>query len=166
MKISAMIDNSLVQQGTIRTVAGCRRILVRMGVVLPMLVSCSLLGAQEANATHIIHGDGAAQKRQRLEERVERLARYLDVDEKQRSELRNILTEMQEEILNMRRLPTASEELQMDRLRSIEDKAAGKIRAVLTEEQRKKYGQLGPRNSNSGAQDASVTDWLKKTSPR
>jgi hypothetical protein len=166
MKMSAMINSSLAQHVTIRTVGRYRRILVRMGLLIPMLVPCSLLPAQETNATRNVHGVGSPQKRQRLDERVERLARYLDVNEGQRSELRNILREMQLEILNMRRAPTPGEELQMARLRAIEDKATEKIRSILTEEQRNKYDQVLIRNSNSAVQDASVRDWLKEAVPR
>lgn len=165
MKTSPMIKSSLAQQGAIGTRTHFRR-LVRVGFLLPMLVPCSLLAAQETNDSQNVHRVEPPQKRQRLEERVERLGRYLDANEGQKSELKNILREMQQEILNMRRAPAPGEELQMDRLRSIEDKAAEKIRAILNEEQREKYDQLGIRNSNSAAQDTSVKEWLKEAGPR
>ena len=66
----------------------------------------------------------------------------------------------------MRRAPSQREELQMDRFRAIEDKTAERIRAMLTEEQRRKYDPLGVRNSNSAAQNVSVEDWLKQARPR
>ena len=102
----------------------------------------------------------------RLDERVEHLARYLDLNERQRSALKNILLENQQEILKMRGVPSQGEELQMDRFRAIKDKTTEKIRAMLTEEQRKKYDPLGVRNSNSAAQNVSVEDWLKQTRSR
>ena len=133
---------------------------------MPMLLAGTQTPAQETNAAQPVHRVGPRYKHHSLDERVEHLARYLDLNEGQRSALKNILLENQQEILKMRRAPSQAEGLQMDRLRAVEDKTAGRIRAMLTGEQRKKYDPLGVRSSNSAAQNVSVEDWLKQTRPR
>jgi hypothetical protein len=137
---------------------------------LVLLVAVILPGAhvraQETHAAPQIHGVSSHYKRQSLDERVEHLARYLDLNDGQKSALKNILIQNQQEILKMRRVPPQGEELQMDRLRAIEEKTAERIRALLTEEQRNKYDPLAVRKSNSAAQNVSVDDWLTQTRPR
>jgi hypothetical protein len=138
---------------------------VKLALLAPALFSGVPVPAQDANAAQQVHRVAPHYRRQSLDERVEHLARYLDLNEGQRSALKKILIENQQEILKMRRVPSQGDELQMDRFRAIEDKTAERIRAMLTEEQRKKYDPLGVRSSNSAAQNVSVEDWLKQTRP-
>jgi len=146
--------------------ANFTRTLVTLVLLVPMLLSGTPVAAQEVNAAQPAHRSAPRHKGQGMDERVEQLARYLDLNEGQRSALKSILLENQQEILKMRRAPSQGEELQIDRFRIIEDKTVEKIRAMLTEEQRKRYDPLGVRNSNSAAQNVSVEDWLKQTRPR
>jgi hypothetical protein len=166
MKRSPVNSGPFAKHEARRPLASCRRILVRMALLVSMLWPGAPVPAQETNAAQQVHRVTPRYKRESLDERVEHLARYLDLNEGQRSALKKILIENQQEILKMRRVPSPGEELQMDRFRAIEDKTAERIGAMLTEEQRKKYDPLRVRNLNSGAQNVSVEDWLKQTRPR
>ena len=148
-------------QGT-RILASWRIMAAKLALLVPLLLSSVPVSAQKANAAQPVH----RYKRQNLDERVELLARYLDLSEGQRSTLKIILVERQQEILKMRHAPSQGEVLQMDRFQAIEDEIAKRIRALLTEEQRKKYDPLGMQRSTSATQNVSVTDWLSKTGSR
>lgn len=55
---------------------------------------------------------------------------------------------------------------QIDRFRAIQDRTAERIRAVLNEEQRKKYDLLGIRKLSPQQQSPDVEGWLKAVGPR
>ena len=140
--------------------------VAKFALLLAVLLPGGPVRAQETHAAPQIHRVSSHYKRQSLDQRLEHVARYLDLNEAQRSALKNILIQNQQEILKMRRVPSPGEELQMDRFQAIEEKTAERIRALLTEEQRNKYDPLVVRNSNSAAQNVSVDDWLAQTRPR
>ncbi len=166
MKRSPVNSSPLAKLVASRTLAGCHKMLPRLALLLPMLLPGAPVPAQEANAPQPVRRVAPHYTRQSHDRRVELLARYLDLNEGQRFALKNILLERQQEILKMRHAPSQGEGLQMDRFRAIEDRTVERIRAMLTEEQRKKYDPLGMRNSNSASQNVSVEDWLKETGPR
>ena len=143
MKRSSVNSSPVRKHGTSRTLASCRRILLKLALLVPMLLPGVPVPAQDTNAAQQVHRVAPRYKRQTLDDRVEHLARYLDLNERQRSALKNILLENQQEILKMRGVSSQGEELQMDRFRAIKDKTTERIRAMLTEEQRKKYDPLG-----------------------
>jgi hypothetical protein len=166
MKRSPVDSGSFSEHGASRTLSSSCRILVKLALLVPMLSPAAAVPAQEANAALQVHRVAPRYKRQSLDERVELLARHLDLNGGQKSTLKIILLERQQDILNMRHAPSHGDGLQLDRFRTIEDKTAERIRAMLTEEQRKKYDPLGVRNSNFGAQNVRVEDWLKVAGPR
>jgi hypothetical protein len=166
MKNSFLTGSPFRTHRATRNVATCNRILLRLALLITMLFPGACVPAQATKAAQPVHHVGPPKKRQTLDDRVAQLARYLDLSEGQRSTLKDILVQNQQEILKMRGAPSPPEGLQMDRFRAIEDKTAERIRAMLSEEQRKKYDPLGARNSNSAVQDVSVEDWLKQTTPR
>ena len=160
-----MKSSPVPMQESILTIASNRKMAVTLTLLLPMLLLSAPVPAQESNA-HPIHESGARHKHRSLDDRFELLARYLDLSNEQRSALKDILLERQQEIVNMRHAPAPGAGLQMDRLRTLEDQTADKIRAILTEEQRKKYNPLGEHNSASTSQNLNVDGWLKGPPPR
>jgi Spy/CpxP family protein refolding chaperone len=100
-----------------------------------------------------------------LDEQVGRFAKSLDLGEAQKSAVRNILQQQQQEILRIRIDPSMTGSAGIDRLRVLQETTVKRIRAVLTEEQRKKYDPLAPRKIPPTAQP-SVDDWLKASAPR
>jgi hypothetical protein len=139
--------------------------LVTLALILPILLPGVPSPAKESNVSQPFRGLVSTHKRQSLDDRVERLARYLGLSQAQMSALKNILIERQQEVFRMRHASSAGEGLQMDQFRAVEDKTAERIRAILTKEQRKKYDPLGNRTSDSAARNVSVEDWLKRTQP-
>jgi hypothetical protein len=157
------VSSTYAKRGKVLAVARRNMILAGPALVLALLLPGVPVPAQETSAAQPVHRIAPHYKSQSLDGRIELLARYLDLSDEQKSTLKKILLENQQEILKMRHSPSAAEGLQMDRFRAIQDKTVEKIRAMLNEEQRKKYEPLSSRNSASAPQNASVDDWLKVT---
>ena len=132
----------------------------------PLVLPAVPVPAQEADASRPAHRTITPYKHPSLDGQVERLSRYLDLDEAQRSTLKNILQQRQEEILLMRLTPPSDGTVQIDRVRAIEDKTAERIRASLNEEQRKKHDLLSVRRTAPAPDQRSLEDWLKVTRPK
>jgi uncharacterized membrane protein len=90
----------------------------------------------------------------------------LELDETQQMALQKILEQRQQEVQQMRFTPLPAGSAQVDRFRAIQDKTANRIRAVLNQEQRKKYDLLAIRRSAPPGSKTSVQDWLKAATPR
>jgi hypothetical protein len=105
-------------------------------------------------------------KRLSPDQRGRALAKYLELDEAQQIALQKILEQRQQEVLQMRftQLPAGS--AQIDCFRAIQDKTVNRIRAVLNQEQRKKYDILAIRRSVPPPPKTSVQDWLKAATQR
>ena len=98
-----------------------------------------------------------------LDERVSKFARSLDLNEAQQDAVKKILEQQQQEILQIRRDPSAVGRVGIDRFRSLQERTVERIRAVLNEEQKKKYDPLAPRRIPQTPEQPSVEDWLKVT---
>lgn len=142
------------------------RTFVSFCLGVPLLLPAVLVPAQEPGAPQPVRRTITRYKHPTLDDQVERLARYLDMDEAQQSTLKNILHQRQEEILQMRLTPSGDGTVQIDRVRAIEDKAAERIRATLNEEQRKKHDLLSVRRTAPASEQRSVEDWLKAIRPK
>ncbi len=122
--------------------------------------------AAEAGAPQPARQANSRHNRQNPDHRFELLARYLDLNAAQKNALKSILFQRQHQIFNLRHAPSMGDGLQMDRYRAIEDETAHRIRAILTEEQRRRYDPLGLLESSAANQNVNVEDWLKQTKPR
>ena len=98
-----------------------------------------------------------------LDERVRQFARNLDLTEAQQAAVKKILEQQQQEILQIRRDPSAVGRAGIDRFRALQERTVERIRAVLNEEQKKKYDPLAPRRIPQAPEQPSVEDWLKVT---
>jgi hypothetical protein len=99
-----------------------------------------------------------------IDERVQRLARSLDLDETQQAKLRGILENEHRQISTVR---TESPPAGVDRvglMLAILDRTREEIRAMLSEEQRKKYPAAVPRGSTAPA-SADLDFWMRRTQP-
>jgi hypothetical protein len=156
MKLSRVITHGSAQ----------REIPMRVALVALLLLPSECVGAQATGAVHPAHRAAPHYKRASLDDQVEALAQYLHLNDDQRSSLKNILLQRQQEILQMRLAPSTVKSSPNDRFRAIEDKTVERIRATLNEEQRKKYDPIGERRLTPASQQSSVEDWLKATGPR
>ncbi len=139
---------------------------VALACALPILTPCALVAAREPRETQPARRAISRHKRPSIDDQVEFLAKYLDLTEIQRSSLKSILAQRQQETLTMRRAHLDSNVPPSDMFRAIEDQTADRIRALLNQEQRKKYDPLGTRSSRSAPQQQSVEDWLKTARPQ
>jgi hypothetical protein len=100
-----------------------------------------------------------------IDERVRRLATSLDLDETQQGRLREVLVNERREI---QRLRTDNAHPGADRIGpmlAILEKTREEIRAMLNDEQRKKYPAPLPQNSTAPA-NADLDYWIRQTQPR
>jgi hypothetical protein len=115
------------------------------------------------------HGSQAAaphavRRRPLIDERVKALAASLNLTEQQQAAVKRILEQRQAETLRLRNAPMSGSE-RIDRLHLLQDQTIEKIRSVLNDEQKKKYDPLAVRKVPPSADQKSVEDWLKVTTP-
>lgn len=132
-------------------------LLLLSEVYAPAQVSNELQVGPRATTRHKHHG---------MDDQVDAMARFLDLNESQRTSMKTILQQRQQEILDMRRSPSGARDNPTDRFRLIEDKTVERIRAMLNEGQREKYDPIGVRKTAPAAQRQQVHDWLKSTMPK
>ena len=139
--------------------------LLMLSLAISLLLPGRFLEAQTTTTIHTAEGISHRYRTPSLNDRLEALGKSLDLNEAQKSAVRTILEQRLQELREARR-PSASEgRAVVDRVRAIEDKAVERIRATLSEEQRRKYEPLGVRASAS-AGDKTVEGWLKEIGPR
>jgi hypothetical protein len=122
-------------------------------VVLPILVSSVPVVAQRGH-------------RPSIDDRVKVFAKNLDLNEAQQAAVKKILEQRQQETLRLRQDPSISGSARIERLRALQDTTVERIRAVLNDEQKKKYDPLAVRRIQPAPNQRSVEDWLKVTTPK
>jgi hypothetical protein len=142
------------------------RIFTKLAPLLPLLLLTATVSAQMAESARGSQSVIRNHKRPSPDERGKALAKYLELDETQQIALQKILEQRQQEVLQMRFTPLPAGSAQIDRFRAIQDRTANRIRAVLNQEQRKKYDLLAIRRSAPPGSKTSVQDWLKAANPQ
>lgn len=151
--------------GAARLKSLCRRAISRLALVSLSLLPGVPLVAQGSGAasrtpdTHRVHNRAAII----IDERVKVLAKNLDLNEAQQSAVKKILEQRQQATLRIRLDQSLSADARYERFRALQDNTVERIRAVLTEEQKKKYDPLAVRRIQPEPQQHSVEDWLKVT---
>lgn len=112
------------------------------------------------------HPAHSAQRHSVLDDRVKAFAKALDLSEPQQAAVKRILEQRQAETLRLRQDGTLSGEERIHRLRALQDQTVLRIRAVLNDEQKKKYDPLAVRDATPAPNQKSVEDWLKETTPK
>lgn len=105
-----------------------------------------------------------------LNDRIRILTKALDLDTLQQSQLRSVLESQRAQLGKLWSDTTLPAEYRVSATRKISDQSADRIRALLTEEQRKKYNpHVEPHNTAPGAGEKTVEDWMNavkaKSSP-
>jgi CBS-domain-containing membrane protein len=133
-----------------------RVIALMFGSVAVALTAAA--GQTTANATPA--PQRSVYRRTTLDERVKRFAKVLDLDESQQTALKSVLERQQGQARQIRLDASLSGVDRVSRLRDLQHDTVLKIRALLNEEQKKKYD---PQNhqSEANASDSYVNDWLK-----
>jgi hypothetical protein len=103
-----------------------------------------------------------------IDDQVKRFTESLDLSETQQSEIKRILELRQVQIRRIRLDESLSGDERIGRLRDLQDSTVAQIRAVLSDEQKKKYDPLAVRQAQKNSPQPSVEDWMKaaaQTSP-
>lgn len=96
-----------------------------------------------------------------IDDQVKRFTESLDLSETQQSEIKKILEFHQVQIRQIRLDESLSGDERISRLRDLQDSTVARIRAVLSDEQRKKYDPLAVRQAQKSSPQPSVEDWMK-----
>jgi hypothetical protein len=102
-------------------------------------------------------------RRVSIDEQVKGLAQNLNLNAEQQASLTRILEQRQLDSLRILRNSSASD--RVGSLRALQLRAAAQIRAMLNDEQKKKYSPLGQRLPQPTSPQPSVEDWIKATAP-
>src|SRR5581483_7339923 len=135
------------------------------GPVLCAALLASAGVAQQPDSAGPVHQMHAMHRRARPEDRVKVLAESLHLNDAQQVAVTKILEERQQETLRIRRDPSISGSDRLTQFRALQDRTMLRIRAVLNDEQRKKYDPFAARRVEPAPQQRSVEDWIKATTP-
>ena len=96
-----------------------------------------------------------------IDDQVKRFAESLDLSETQQSEVKKILEFRLVQTRRIRLDESLSGAERISRLRGLQDTTVTRIRALLNDEQKKKYDPLAVRQAQKDSPPVSVGDWMK-----
>jgi hypothetical protein len=99
-------------------------------------------------------------RRSTLDERVKRFAKALNLDETQQVGLKKVLEHQQVQTRQIQLDQSLSGTDRISRIRDLQRDTVSQIRALLNEEQKKKYDPLN-HTTETNSSDSYVNDWLK-----
>jgi hypothetical protein len=147
--------------------------MVRPVLHLALLLALGcLIPAQADTAGQGSAGDSTVRQGQRhykkhsLEERVRKLTQWLALDATQQSELRKVLEDQREQIRKVWDDASVPAAYRISATQAISDKTADQIRALLNEEQRKKFNPPRQPREAAGSVKPSVEDWMDAAKPK
>lgn len=145
----------------------CLKALLSLAFLSPALLRGAPVVAQVGGAASPLLETHRGHRRTNvIDDRVKVFAKNLDLNEAQQFAVKKILEQRQQEILRIPHDPSISADARIARFRAIQDNTVQRIRAVLNEEQKRKYDPLAVRKIQPAQQQRSVEDWLKATTPR
>ena len=104
-------------------------------------------------------------RKSNIDARVSILAKSLELTAEQQSAVKSILEQRQQKTLLIRSDPSISGSMRIERFRMLQETTVERIRAVLNDEQKKKYDPMAARHIQS-TPEHSVEDWLKASTPK
>jgi hypothetical protein len=112
------------------------------------------------------HRASGRNQRPTLDDRIAILSKNLELTEAQRSAVKKILVQRQEQTLRIRNSAEPGN-VRVGQFRALQDQTVNQIRAILTDEQKKKYDPLALRKIPApDTPQRSLEDWIKATTPR
>jgi hypothetical protein len=139
---------------------GWGRAFLLLALGSPILLSQPALG-QAAGAASPEQQARRRYTRLGIDDQVKGLARNLDLNDAQQSAVKKILEQRRQATLRIGRESSGSDRI--SRFRALQVRTAAQIRAVLNDEQKKKYNPLGQRPPQQTSPQPSVEDWIKAT---
>jgi hypothetical protein len=134
---------------------------VLLALSLPILISSAPARSQDPEPANSARPAGHRPRTISIDDQVKGLAKNLDLTETQQSAVKRILQQRLETLRMMRNSPGSD---QISQFQMLQARTVAQIRAVLNDEQKKKYNPLAPHPSQSSPQP-SVEDWMKATTP-
>ena len=122
-------------------------------------------GAQAPKVTVLSHQSRRRSSAQTVEARVQLLTRQLDLDAKQQGELGRLLERERQQGVEVRRSAGLSAVDRVHAAEALHDRTDDQIRALLNEEQKKKYPARPPRQTTKPAQP-DLEQWMRLTRPK
>jgi len=101
-----------------------------------------------------------------MDDRIKVLARTLDLSAAQQSQVKTILEQGRQQMIQNRLNTSISGSARIDQFRALQDQTIERIRAILTEEQKRKYDLLAARKLQQQATPPDVDAWLDATRPQ
>jgi hypothetical protein len=101
-----------------------------------------------------------------LEERVGILTQWLKLDAKQQSEVRKVLDSQREQIKSLWSDTSVPAAYRISATQTISDKTGDQIRALLNEDQRKKFNPPRQPRDETGSAKPNVEDWMDAAKPK
>ena len=147
-----------------------RNWLVRAGLAVAMgLALAGPIVALAGESSNDAGGTGDAQRLQRhhsgLDERIKLLARELDLDAKQQSDLKRVLEEQRERVVRAWADGSVPAGVRVQTTQKISERTSDQIRALLSEEQRKRYIQPKSREMEQNQTSGDVESWMAGKAP-
>jgi Spy/CpxP family protein refolding chaperone len=96
-----------------------------------------------------------------LDERVQLMAKELDLDASQQAKLKSILLVQRAEVSKAWNDPSVPAAVRVATTQAVSERTAERIRAVLNDEQREKYAKAHQRDAGVGAPGGDVQKWLQ-----
>jgi hypothetical protein len=155
-----MNHKGLVGMTSAKLKGGWGRAFLLLALGLPILLSPPALG-QAAKPDSPEQQAPRRYTRLGIDDQVKGLARNLGLNDAQQSAVKKILEQRQQATLRIRRESSGSDRI--SRFRALQVRTAAQIRAVLNDEQKKKYNPLGQRPPQQTSPQPSVEDWIKAT---
>lgn len=147
---------------TVKKDSGKTLLLVALGLLVGVLLSVLAVG--QTSGTVDTKPETRTPFRRRavtIDDQVKRFAESLDLSETQQSEVKKILEFRLQQIRRIRRDESLSGAERISRFRGLQDSTVARIRAVLNDDQKKKYDPLAVRQAQKDSPPASVEDWMK-----
>ena len=142
-------------------------------LVLILVLACAcLIPAHAASESQDSSGKAPARQSPRhhygssLDDRVRILSHALDLDAMQQSELRKVLEGQREQVKRIWSDISVPAAYRVIATQAMSDKTADQIRALLNEEQRKKYKPPRQHDAADGSAKPSVEDWMNVAKPK
>lgn len=140
--------------------AGLPGLLV-LALAAPGLLPARVAAAEQAAGETSRRPARPRGTRSGLEDRVATLTKALDLDAKQQAALRKVLQGQREQVRRIwsdESVPSAN---RISATKALSRQTADQIRALLNEEQRKKYDPPPQRDAGNAAGNVHVEDWMK-----
>jgi Spy/CpxP family protein refolding chaperone len=138
-------------------------ILLRLALGLPILLTSTLTLGQAPAAASPEQRARHRYRRLSIDDQVKGLAKNLNLNEVQQAAVKKILESRQHATMRILRKTSGGD--RVSRIRALQLRTVAQIRAVLNDEQRKKYNPLGQRPPQPTSPQPSVEDWMKATRP-